>query len=109
MSVKDVAARSGVSFQTTSKVLNGGGSPGKVIGVVGSLLMAVVVNAFVRERIRFVPTQMKQEDLIVVTGLIEAGKLRPVLDRTYSLAATAEGLRRVEAGHVPGKLVIAVG
>ena len=87
-------------------VLNGGGSPGKVIGAVGSLLKAVVVNPFVRERIRLVPTRMKQEDLLAVTALIEAGKLRPVLDRTYPLAETAEGLQRVEAGHVPGKVVI---
>lgn len=89
-------------------VLNGGGSPGKVFGAVGSLLKAVVVNTFVRERIRLVPTRVNQDDLLAVTGLIEAGKLRPVLDRTYALAETAQGLRRVEAGHVPGKLVIAV-
>jgi Zinc-binding dehydrogenase len=45
--------------------------------------------------------------VLVALGLL-AGKLRPVLDRTYPLAETAEGLRRVEAGHVPGKLVIVV-
>ena len=41
-------------------------------------------------------------------GLIEAGKLTPVLDRTYPLAGTAEGLRRVEQGHARGKVVITV-
>ena len=35
-------------------------------------------------------------------------RLTPVLDRTYPLADTAEGLRRVEAGHARGKVVIAV-
>jgi NADPH:quinone reductase-like Zn-dependent oxidoreductase len=89
-------------------VLNGGGSPGKVVGAVGSLLKAVLVNPFVRHRIRMVPTRISRDDLLAVTELIEAGKLRPVVDRTYTLAETAEGLRRVEAGHVPGKLVIAV-
>jgi NADPH:quinone reductase-like Zn-dependent oxidoreductase len=49
---------------------------------------------------------LRQEDLLTLTGLIEAGKIRPVVDRTYSLADTAEGLRRVEAGHARGKLVI---
>ena len=38
----------------------------------------------------------------------EAGKLTPVLDRTYPLADTAEGLRRVEQGHARGKVVITV-
>ena len=43
-----------------------------------------------------------------LTGLIEAGKLTPVLDRTYPLADTAEGRRRVEQGHARGKVVITV-
>jgi NADPH:quinone reductase-like Zn-dependent oxidoreductase len=43
-----------------------------------------------------------------LTGLIEAGKLIPVLDRTYPLAGTAESLRRVEQGHARGKVVITV-
>jgi NADPH:quinone reductase-like Zn-dependent oxidoreductase len=89
-------------------VLNGGGSPGKVVGAVGSILKAVVINAFVRQRLRLLPTLLRQEDLLTLTGLIEAGKIRPVVDRTYPLAETAEGLRRVEAGHARGKLVITV-
>jgi NADPH:quinone reductase-like Zn-dependent oxidoreductase len=43
-----------------------------------------------------------------VTGLIEDGKLIPVIDRTSPLAQTAEGLRTVEQGHARGKLVVAV-
>jgi NADPH:quinone reductase-like Zn-dependent oxidoreductase len=46
--------------------------------------------------------------LLILTGLIEAGTLTPVLDRTYPLADTAEGLRRVEQGHARGKVVITV-
>jgi NADPH:quinone reductase-like Zn-dependent oxidoreductase len=48
------------------------------------------------------------QQLLTLTGLIEAGKLTPVLDRTYPLADTAEGLRRVEQGHARGKVVITV-
>jgi NADPH:quinone reductase-like Zn-dependent oxidoreductase len=87
-------------------VLNGGGSPGHVLGPVGSILRAVVVNRFVRERLRLVPHEQKSDQLLTLTGLIEAGKLTPVLDRTYPLADTAEGLRRVEQGHARGKVVI---
>jgi len=36
------------------------------------------------------------------------GKLTPVLDRTYPLADTAEGLCHVEQGHARGKVVITV-
>jgi NADPH:quinone reductase-like Zn-dependent oxidoreductase len=89
-------------------VLNAGGSPGRVFGAVGSMLRAVVANGFVRQRLRILPTREDRADLVGVTGLIEDGKLTPVLDRTYPLADTAEGLRRVEQGHTRGKVVITV-
>src|SRR6266516_735605 len=59
-----------------------GGSPGRVIGAVGSILRAVVGNGLVRERLRLLPHEQSGENLLTVTGLIEAGKLTPVLDRT---------------------------
>jgi NADPH:quinone reductase-like Zn-dependent oxidoreductase len=89
-------------------VLNGGGSPGRVFGAVGSLARAVLVNAVVRQRLRPFIAKPKRADLLTLTGLIEDGKLTSVLDRTYPLAETAEGLRRVEQGHVRGKVVITV-
>jgi NADPH:quinone reductase-like Zn-dependent oxidoreductase len=89
-------------------VLNGGGSPGRAVGAVGATLRAVVVNGLVRQRLRPFIARQKRADLLTVTGLIEDGKLTPVLDRTYPLADTAEGLRRVEQGHARGKVVITV-
>jgi NADPH:quinone reductase-like Zn-dependent oxidoreductase len=89
-------------------VLNGGGSPGHVFGPVAGILRAVVVNGLVRERLRLIPHEQKREQLLTLTGLIEAGKLTPVLDRTYPLAETAEALRRVEQGHARGKVIITV-
>src|SRR6476661_974730 len=71
---------------TGTLVLNGGGSPGRVVGAVGSIVRAVVVNALVPERLRLVPHEQKRENLLTLTGLIEAGSLTPVLDRTYPLA-----------------------
>jgi NADPH:quinone reductase-like Zn-dependent oxidoreductase len=54
------------------------------------------------------PSRQNQAELLAVTGLIESGKLIPVVDRTYPLADTAEGLRTVEEGHTRGKLVVTV-
>jgi NADPH:quinone reductase-like Zn-dependent oxidoreductase len=93
---------------TGTLVLNAGGSPGRVIGAVGSMLRAVVVNGFVRQRLRPLPTKQNREELLTLTGLIADGKLTPVLDRTYPLEDTAEGLRHVEQGHARGKIVITV-
>jgi NADPH:quinone reductase-like Zn-dependent oxidoreductase len=89
-------------------VLNGGGAPGHVFGPVAGILRAVVVNGLVRERLRLIPHEQKREQLLTLTGLIEAGKLTPVLDRTYPLAETAEAMRRVEQGHARGKVIITV-
>jgi NADPH:quinone reductase-like Zn-dependent oxidoreductase len=50
-----------------------------------------------------------QKDLIVMKGLIEAGKVVPVIDRRYPLSETAEAIRYLEQGHARGKVVISVG
>ncbi len=89
-------------------VLNGGGSPGHVFGPVAEILKAVVANLFVSQRLRPLPSKQKREELLAVTELIEGGKLTPIVDRTYALADTAEGLSYVEQGHARGKVVITV-
>ena len=89
-------------------VLNGGGSPGHVFGPVAGIVRAMVANAFVSQRLRPLPSRQNREELLAVTGLIQDGKLTPVVDRTYPLADTAEGLRHVEQGHARGKAIITV-
>jgi NADPH:quinone reductase-like Zn-dependent oxidoreductase len=51
---------------------------------------------------------VRAEDLDALTALIEAGKLRPVIDRTYPLEQIPEALRYVESGQARGKIVIAI-
>jgi NADPH:quinone reductase-like Zn-dependent oxidoreductase len=93
---------------TGTIIVTGGGSPGHLIGAVGSILRATIVNLFVRQRITMVPTTWSREDLLAVTELVDAGNLRPVIDRSYPLADTPAGLQHVEAGHARGKVVITV-
>jgi NADPH:quinone reductase-like Zn-dependent oxidoreductase len=48
------------------------------------------------------------EDLVVLKELIEAGKVTPVIDRTYQLSETPEAFRYLDKGHARGKVVITV-
>ena len=52
--------------------------------------------------------KITREDLIVLTELVEAGKITPVIDRTYPLSETAAAMRYLEEGHARGKVVITV-
>ena len=73
------------------------------------LVAPMLLAPFVRHRlVRYVSTP-KKEDLRFLARLLEDGKLRPVIDRTYSLDETAEALEYLRAGHARGKVVIRVG
>ncbi len=49
-----------------------------------------------------------QPDLVFIKGLLEAGKVKPVIDRCYSLSQVPDAIRYLEAGHARGKVVITV-
>lgn len=50
----------------------------------------------------------RQQDLLTLKELIEAGKLTPVIDRTYPLSEAAEAIRYLDQGHARGKVVLTV-
>jgi len=49
-----------------------------------------------------------QKDLVIMKGLLETGKVKPVIDRCYPLSEAADALRYLEEGHAQGKVVITV-
>ena len=72
------------------------------------ILKAMVVSIFVRQQGATYVGNPKPGDLIELTKLIEAGKVTPVIDRTYLLAEFCEAMRHLNEGHARGKLVITV-
>jgi NADPH:quinone reductase-like Zn-dependent oxidoreductase len=52
--------------------------------------------------------KLRTKDMDFLTELIEAGKITPVIGRTYPLSDVPEAMRYVETGHARGKIVITV-
>jgi NADPH:quinone reductase-like Zn-dependent oxidoreductase len=50
----------------------------------------------------------RKNDLALVRGLVEAGKYRPVIDRTYALDEIVEASRYVETGQKTGNVVLRI-
>jgi NADPH:quinone reductase-like Zn-dependent oxidoreductase len=87
-------------------VLVGGEGGGKRLGGVDRQLRALVLSPFVRQRLRtWIATQPK-EDLEELRELLEAGKLTPVVDRTFPLSEVPDAIRYLREGHARGKVVI---
>jgi len=70
------------------------------------IVRALVASPFVGQQMRVLMTKETNEDLVALAALIEAGKVTPVIDRTYPLSDVAEALAYVEEGHARGKVVI---
>lgn len=85
-----------------------GGPNGRWLGPLIRILEAVVLRRFVSHRLVPFLAKNSKEDLVVLKELIEAGKVRPVIDRTYPLSETPEAVRYLEQGHARGKVVITV-
>ena len=88
-------------------VLVGGEGGDRWIGM-GRSLQALVVSPFVSHKLRPLSSKPNQPDLHLLKELIEAGKLTPVIDRTYPLSEVPDAIRYLHEGRARGKLVISV-
>jgi NADPH:quinone reductase-like Zn-dependent oxidoreductase len=85
-----------------------GGEGGRWLGGMDRTLRAVLLSLFVRQQLRAQLPKERVQDLQDLKELVEAGKVTPVIDRTYPLSKVAEAIRYLEAGHARGKVVISV-
>lgn len=89
-------------------VLSSGDSDGKWIGPITRILAAKALGPFVSQQFRVLDTKKKAEDLLTLKELVEAGKVRTVVDRIVPLSGVPEAIAEVEKGHTRGKVAVRI-
>jgi len=74
----------------------------------GWVIAAAISSLFVRQIGRVFEAKTNSESLLALNALIEAGKVTPVIDRTYPLRDTARAFAYLDEGHARGKVVVDV-
>jgi NADPH:quinone reductase-like Zn-dependent oxidoreductase len=84
------------------------GAGGGVGGPIGRFVAASLRSRVLKQPVTAFVSWESTDDLLTLKDLIDAGKVTPVVERTYALSEAPEAVRSVESGGVRGKLVITV-
>jgi len=91
-------------------VMIGGGGPNdsRWIGPFGRVIHALLVSPFISQEMGMMMADANQKDLTVLADMMQSGKVKPVIDRTYKLSEVHQAIRYLEEGHARGKVIISV-
>lgn len=92
----------------TGTLIPNSGRGGRWVGPLGRIVKARARSPFTRQTLQPLFSVEKRRDLLELADLLEAGQLKPVIDRTYPLSEAADALRYVGAGHTRGKVVVTI-
>ena len=94
----------------TLVIVGGEGGKGKFLGGFGrGTLRAPIQSAFTSQTLKGFVAKENAADLVVLKDLIEAGKVKPLIDRSFSLADVPQAMRYLRDGSGrKGKIVITV-
>jgi NADPH:quinone reductase-like Zn-dependent oxidoreductase len=87
-------------------VLVGGEGGNSVLGTTQKWIHAFLLSPFVRQTLRPLATKPNKKDLLLLKEFIDAGKLRPVIDRTFPLSEVPDAFRHLGKGQSRGKIAI---
>src|SRR5437762_7388514 len=91
-------------------VMIGGGGPddSRWIGPFGRVINTMILSPFVSQKMGMMMADANQKDLTVLGDMMQSGKVKPVIDRTYKLSEVPAAIAYLEEGHARGKVIITV-
>lgn len=94
--------------RTGQLVIVGGETDGRWLGGTDRQIRAILLSKVVKQKLGTFISSENAADLGVLRELIEAGKVTPVIDRTYPMRETADAIRYLTDGRARGKVVITI-
>ena len=99
--LRDIMAPTGILVMV-------GGPPGNWIAPLIAPIKGLLMSPFVGQQFVMLLAQMTADDLVVLADMMKSGKLTPVIDRRYALAAVPAAIAYSEEGHARGKIIVNV-
>jgi NADPH:quinone reductase-like Zn-dependent oxidoreductase len=86
-----------------------GGPRTPLIGPLSLFLRTRIGMLGSSQKFAFFVAQFNREDMTVLKELLESGKVKPFVERSYSMTKIADAMRHLGAGHAQGKIVVRMG
>ena len=104
--ILDIAAYRSISKY--KRILSSGGRYVLAGGSMARIFQLMLMSMTGIKNMKLMVAKINQKDLLFMIELMNAGKVKSVIDKRYPLAETAEAVRYLEDGHARGKVVITV-
>ena len=78
----------------------------RVLGPIGHIVRLRLASLYGSQKAVFFIAKTNRADMEILRELLEAGKVKPVVDRRYELSETADAFRYLGEGHARGKVVV---
>jgi len=69
-------------------------------------IKAMILSPFVGPDFDLILAKLRKDDLEILSDLMKAGKVTPVIDRRYRLSEVPAAIRYSEDGHARGKIIV---